>query len=93
MTVPDAPTLVELEERLWQDADGALKASLVATLRAARDAVGTELARGGTPEAFRAWGAEARALDAALDVLELVQSAPVANALAGPATAVLLKGD
>jgi type III secretion system YseE family protein len=83
-----SPRLVELEDRLWQDADGSVKRALVAELDEVRARIHARLASGGSQDDFAVWTAEARAVTAALEVLEQVQLAPPAQAPAGPAQSI-----
>ena len=83
--------LVDLEERLAADHDGALRARLKDELAAAREGLRPRLAAGGTQEEYRRWSAADRALGAALVVLERVIIQPPEPRIDGPA--ITLKGE
>ena len=83
--------LVELEARLARDADGSVRAGLVAELDAARLGMRGRLARGGSPEEYRCWSAAERARSAALVIMEKIKVEAPREHVAGPA--VNLKGE
>ena len=83
--------LVELEQRLADDTDGALRAALLAELEETRRSLRASLARGGTQGQYKRWAASERAVSAAIDVLEKVRVERVEARVDGPA--IKLKGD
>lgn len=83
--------LVELEERLARDADGAVRDAISSDLAAARARVLERLARGGSPEQYRNWSAAERALAAAQHIIAKIVVEPPDDRIAGPA--VNLKGE
>ena len=83
--------LVELEERLARDADGAVRAGIAAELVAARQGLLERLARGGSPEQYRNWLAAERAMSAAQVIIEKIVVEAPNETIAGPA--VNLKGE